>query len=239
VVSPLGHCVARQHVKRHPLGYEPGHARSEHENGRDRRNRFAYRRRRWRDITRDPHLIAFLRGLRSFETNATPPIPIVWVVMAIEACEPTFRGRRDAALLAIMLVTGALPAALCALDRCDYRDEGDHAILRFGDRSVSITAGRTGIVLGAVHAHCRRTGDGPLFRSADYAGNTSARRMDVKSIYNVVRTRLRRAGAPEVLCRTRAIRAGFIDAARASGIGNVALMRRLGLRSAPWQARWR
>jgi hypothetical protein len=51
---------------------------------------FAYRRRRWRDITRDPHLIAFLRGLRSFETNATPPIPIVWVVMAIEACEPTF-----------------------------------------------------------------------------------------------------------------------------------------------------
>jgi hypothetical protein len=63
--------------------------------------------------------------------------------------------------------------------------------------------------------------------------------MDVKSIYNVVRARLSRVGAPETFCRSRTIRAGFIDAARASGVGNVALMRRLGLRSAPWQARWR
>jgi hypothetical protein len=51
--------------------------------------------------------------------------------------------------------------------------------------------------------------------------------------------RLRRVGTPENLCRTRAIRAGFIDAARVAGAGNVALMRRLGLRSAPWQDRWR
>jgi len=60
----------------------------------------------------------------------------------------------------------------------------------------------------------------------------------IKGIYIAIHGRLLRVGTPPIFCTTRAIRAGFIDAV-APTVGNIALMRRLGLRSAPWQARWR
>jgi integrase len=197
-----------------------------------------FRHRHWRDIARDRHLVEFARGLRRYSTASTPPIPIPWVVMAIESCESTARGRRDAALLAISLVTGALPGQLRALNRADYEDHGGSATISIEGRRLAITAGKTGIALAAVHAHCRSTVPGPLFCVTDCHARATPERLTTRGIYNAIRRRLELVGTPANYCRTRAIRVALIDTVRPK-IGNIAIMRRLGLRSAPWQARWR
>jgi hypothetical protein len=197
-----------------------------------------FRRRHWRDISRDRHLVEFARGLRRYSTASTPPIPIAWVVMAIEACESTGRGRRDAALLAISLVTGALPGQLSALNRADYVDRGDSATISIEGRPLAITAGKTGIALAAIHAHCRGAAPGPLFCVTDGSARSTGERLTTKGIYNAIRRRLELVGTARNYCRSRAIRVALIDTVRPK-VGNIAIMRRLGLRSAPWQARWR
>lgn len=197
-----------------------------------------YRRRGWQNPLRSPKLRKYRRGLAAAGQNVTRPLELSYVFIAIDTCEDTVAGRRDAAVLAVFVVTGMWPTELAAICRGDCERAGRGFSLRVGARSVTITPGKTGFVTDAIARYVEIVKDGPLFQRV-IGGQLTGDLLSVRSVCSIVRQRLTAAGAPADLCTPRAIRSGFKDALRASGVGDVALAQRLGIRTFPWNPRAR
>ena len=120
------------------------------------------------------------------------------VAALVAACkaDATPAGKRDAALLAVLLAAGLRRAEAVALDVEDYNPETGELAIRHGkgrkERIVWLTNGAR----RAVNAWLEARGDepGPLFLPVNKGGRIIPKRMTSQAIYNALQKRAKQAG---------------------------------------------
>jgi site-specific recombinase XerD len=125
------------------------------------------------------------------------------------ACDATPAGVRDAALLALLLVTGLRRSEAVALDLADYAPSSGALKVRSGkgrkDRIVYVAVPTAQATLAA-WLRLRSADPGPLFVAATRGGHLTARRMTDQAVAIIAQRRARQAGvaafSPHDLRRT-------------------------------------
>ncbi|MDY7107966.1 MAG: site-specific integrase [Planctomycetota bacterium] len=173
---------------------------------------------------------ARLRQIRPVEDPATRTLETGELRALFTACaaDHTAAGRRDAALLAIILITGARRAEAVSLDVGDYeRSTGTLHIrsdLEGRDRRVKLPASAR----KAVNAWLDVRGDepGPLLLPVDRGGIIRFRRLTDQAIYEILKRLAARAGVEHITARD--LRRTFVVALIASDLDLQTVQKRVG-----------
>lgn len=138
----------------------------------------------------------------------------------LQACYMVDRetGRRDAAILSMMYVTGMRRSEICALAVTDFDPESGEIriIAGKGNKSrIAYVGGRAKDVIVAWLAE-RGLSPGAMFQTVDQRGNLRDGGMDSQSLYDMVQRRAKQAGIPS--CSVHDFRRTAISEMMARGV---------------------
>ena len=171
-----------------------------------------------------------IHWVRMVDRDGVPAIAAADISKLFRTCadDPTPAGRRDAALLAILLSSGMRRAEVVTLGLEDYTRTTGSLRVSAGDeaRDRTVELGVEARAAVAAWLHERGSRPGPLLLPVNKGGVVQHRRLTDQAIYDMVTRLAVRAGIPHVT--TRALRRAYVVALIAAGYDLEEVQRRLG-----------